>query len=91
MNMNKLIRDQNVGTRFIASTAALIEPGPGRDKSRPYIPSSFLKVHYRAPTNGWNVGSESLVLPIPGERDKSRPYKWPGKWRTDIKDIHATN
>src|SRR6266699_495348 len=45
MNMNKLIRDQNVGTRFIASTSAHIEPAPGRDKSRPYmfitVPSSF--------------------------------------------------
>ena len=33
MNMNKLI---NVGTRFIASTSAHLEPAPGRDKSRPY-------------------------------------------------------
>ena len=41
-------QDQNVGTRFIASTLAHMEPGPGRDKSRPYIPSSFLKVHHCA-------------------------------------------
>src|SRR5438309_1803441 len=35
-------------TRLIASTSAYMEPRPGRDQSRPYISSSFLKVHYHA-------------------------------------------
>ena len=50
MNLQKLIG--YVGTRFIASPSAHIEPGPGRDLSRPYIliPDSFVHVHYHAPT-----------------------------------------
>ncbi len=45
MNLQKLRGD--VGTRFIASTPAHMEPAPGRDKSRPYIliPDSFIHVH----------------------------------------------
>jgi len=48
MNLQKLIR--HVGTRFIASTSAHLEPVPGRDKSRPYIliPDSFVHFYHCA-------------------------------------------
>ncbi len=77
MKMNKLMEDQNVGTRFIASTQASIGLRQGRDKSRPYThirdymvnsPSRMMRrpstsiVHLLGMTSTWIFACQSAPV-----------------------------
>src|SRR6266567_3349551 len=79
-----------------------MEPAPGRDKSRPYIPSSFLKVHNRVPTAGYNregnVYARSSCLfdrrgkgfYLPGMRETCHSYRWGNGKRGRADNVGAT-
>ena len=79
MNLQKLRGD--VGTGFIASTSAHIEPWPGRDLSRPYmlIPDFFVHIHHCAlfPYIGLERG-----------RNESRPRSRPGSMYAEVDAIN---